>query len=296
MHAELSPEVVESYVLAGEIHKRIRHSTIGHIKAGVKLLDVAGQVEQEIAAQDAKPAFPCNISINHIASHDTPTRDDERIFRNGDVVKIDFGVCVDGYIADAAFTVEVGTRDQEKLINAAERSLAAGISVVKPGTFIRDIGRAVHAEAVSEGYCTLKDLLGHSLKRNCLHGGLTIPSYDDGSFLRVREGDVLAIEPFVTSGSGVIVRANRGNIYQLIRNEAIYAHGALQKSLLAHISKNYQNFPFAERWLPDTEGLSGLVRSACLYNYPVLVEADMAPVAQAESTVIVDREGCRVIA
>ena len=296
MHAELSHDVVESYVLAGEIHKRIRHSAISYIKPGAKLLDVAGQVESEIVAQGAKLAFPCNISIDHIASHDTPSIGDERIFMSGNVVKLDFGVCVDGYVADAAFTVEVGTQVQEKLISAAERSLAAGISAIKPGAFIRDIGRAMHEEAASAGYRTLKDLLGHSLKRNCLHGGLTIPSYDDGSFLRVREGDVLAIEPFLTAGSGAIVRSNRGNIYQLIRNEPIYAHGVLQKSLLAHISKNYQNFPFAERWLPDPEGLSGLVRSACLYNYPVLIEADMAPVAQAESTVIVDREGCRFIA
>ena len=254
------------------------------------------QVESEIAAQWAKPAFPCNISINHIASHDTPSIGDERIFLDGDVVKLDFGVSVDGYVADAAFTVEVGTRANAKLISAAERSLAAGISAVKPGAFIRDIGRSINEAATSEGYRTLKDLLGHSLKRNCLHGGVTIPSYDDGSFLRVREGDVLAIEPFLTAGSGAIVRANRGNIYQLIRNEPIYAHGELQKDLLAQISKNYQNFPFAERWLSDPEGVGGLVRSACLYNYPVLVEADLAPVAQAESTIIVEREGCRVIA
>ena len=296
MHAKLSSEIVESYVVAGEIHKRISHSTISHISAGVKLLDVAERVESEIAAQGAKPAFPCNISIDHIASHDTPSIGDERVFMNGNIVKLDFGVCVDGYVADAAFTVEIGTRVQEQLIKAAERSLAAGISAVKPGAFIRDIGHAINVEAMSEGYRTLKDLLGHSLKRNCLHGGLTIPSYDDGSFLRVREGDVLAIEPFLTAGSGAIVRANRGNIYQLIRDKPIYAHGGLQKSLLTHISLNYQSFPFAERWLPDPEGLSSLVKSACLYNYPVLIEADMAPVAQAESTVIVERGGCRVIA
>jgi methionyl aminopeptidase len=296
MHAELSPEVVESYVLAGEIHKKIRHATIDHIKAGVKLLDIAVQVESEIVAQGATPAFPCNISINHIASHDTPSIGDERIFLDGDVVKLDFGVSVDGYVADAAFTVEIGARAHAKLISAAERALAAGISVAKPGAFIHDIGRSINESAMSEGYRTLKDLLGHSLKRNCLHGGITIPSYDDGSFLRVREGDVLAIEPFLTAGSGAIVRANRGNIYQLIRNEPIYAHGELQKGLLAQLSKNYQNFPFAERWLTDTEGVSDLVRSACLYNYPVLVEADLAPVAQAESTIIVEREGCRVIA
>jgi methionyl aminopeptidase len=296
MRTELSPEAMGSYVAAGEIHKKIRRTIEVSIIDGVKLLDVAEQVESETRAQGAIPAFPCNISINHIASHDTPSHDDERVFHDGDLVKLDYGVCIDGYIADAAFTLEVKTHEHAPLIKAAEKTLASGITAVKPGAFVSDLGRAMQAAAVSEGYCTLKDLLGHNMGRYCLHGGLTIPSYDSGSYLRIREGDVLAIEPFLTAGSGVVARAGGGNIYQLIRDAAMYAHGEAEKKLLAQIKTDYTKFPFAERWLEDTESLRGLVRSACLYNYPVLAEADKQPVAQAESTVIVEREGCRVIA
>lgn len=296
MVSVLTPEAIQHYEAAGEIHKNIGRSVKGRIRSGARLLEIAEYVEAEIRAQGAKPAFPCNISVNEIASHDTPSRDDERTFKDGDVVKLDYGVCVNGYVADAAFTVEIGTNDHAQLLRVAKETLDAGIHAVKPRAFIRDIGRAMYGAATSEGHRTIKDLLGHNMGRYCLHGGLTIPSYDDGSYLRVKEGDVLAIEPFVTMGTGAIMRLNGGNIYQAIRNDAIYAHGGSEKSLLACIVKEYNGFPFAERWLQDTEGLHSLVKSGCLRNYPVLVEADRAPVAQAESTVIVEREGCRVIA
>jgi methionyl aminopeptidase len=142
----------------------------------------------------------------------------------------------------------------------------------------------------------IKDLLGHSLGRYCLHGGLTIPAYDDGSERKIKKGDVLAIEPFLTAGSGAITRLDGGNIYQLIRNDEIYVHGLEEKKLLRYISEHFGSFPFAGRWLPGTEMLQELVRAACVKSYPMMVEADGMPVAQAENTVIVEDGGCRIIA
>jgi methionyl aminopeptidase len=217
------------------------------------------------------------------------------VLRSGDVVKVDLGANVDGYIADAAFTIEVSTGKHAELIEAAEKALSAGIASIRPGVRVGEIGGAIEQAASSRDFRVLKDLLGHSLKRNCLHGGLTIPAYDDGSELKIREGDVLAIEPFLTKGSGAITRADGGNIYQLLRNGEIYAHGQEEKELLALIVERYGGFPFAERWLPRPEGLQGLVKSACVKSYSMMVEADGAPVAQAESTVIVGRDGCRII-
>ena len=154
-------------------------------------------------------AFPCTIAVNEIASHYTPAKDDHRAFAKGDVVKIDLGASVDGYIADAAFTVEVETDAHAGLIKTAEKALAAGLAQVRPGVHVGEIGRAIEQAASEEGLRVLKDLLGHSLLRYRLHGGLTIPNYDNGSEMRIREGDVLAIEPFVTTGSGVYRKSER---------------------------------------------------------------------------------------
>ena len=106
---------------------------------------------------------------------------------------------------------------------------------------------------------------------------------------------MLAIEPFITKGSGAILRLDGGNIYMLLRNGEIYVHGAEEKMLLAHIAEHYGRFPFAGRWLPRPDGLQELVKAACVKSFPIMVEADGAQVAQAESTVIVERDGCRVI-
>jgi methionyl aminopeptidase len=295
MHITLDPDAALGYVAAGEIVKKIRKDIKPAIMAGIKLLDMAEFVENNITEMGASPAFPCTIAIGQIASHYTPAIDDERVFNRGDLVKLDFGASVEGYVADAAFTVEVGTCEHAGLIEAAEKALSEGIAMIRPGVRVCEIGGAIERSASAAGFNVLKDLLGHSLGRYRLHGGLTIPAYDDGSDTKVREGDVLAIEPFLTKGSGAIVRLDGGNIYQLLRNGEIYAHGAEEKELLEYITEHYGRFPFAERWLPRPDILQGLVKSACVKGYPIMVEADGAPVAQAESTVIVERDGYRVI-
>lgn len=295
MHIFLGLEALQSYETAGDIVKKVRRTVTPSIKEGAKLLDIATIVEEEISSSGARPAFPCTVAVNNVASHYTPSRNDERVLHKGDLVKIDLGACVDGYVADAAFTVEISTRDHEALIIAAKETLFAGIEVIKPGVPISTIGRAIHHAAAMRGFNVLKDLLGHSLARNCLHGGLTIPPYDNGSDLKIREGDVLAIEPFLTKGNGIIARMDGGNIYQLLRNGEIYAPGLEEKELLAYINEHYGSFPFAERWLPRPGGLPGLIKSACVKGFPMMVEADKAPVAQAEATVIVSHDGPMII-
>jgi methionyl aminopeptidase len=295
MRSVLEPDAVRCYERAGNIVRKTRAAMRPLVVDGVKLLDLAEHAERRILDEGALLPFPCTISINEVASHYTPSRGDERVLKNGDLVKLDFGVCVDGYVADAAFSIEVGTGRLSSLIEASEKALAAGIGQVKPGVRVGEIGGAIDRAASSAGFHVLKDLLGHSLGRYCLHGGLTIPPNDDGSYLKIREGDVLAIEPFITAGSGAIVKRDGGNIYKLLRNGEVYAHGPGEKRLLAFVSEHYGNFPFAERWLPDAGGLPGLVKAACVRSFPIMVEADGAPVAQAEGTVIVEQGGCRVI-
>ncbi len=157
-----------------------------------------------------------------------------------------------------------------------------------------EIGRVIEASARDSGYNVLKGLYGHNLERDCLHGGLTIPNYADGSRKKIREGDVIAIEPFLTEGSGEIVRLGGGDIFQLVRHNAFFL-GEPEKKLLSHIERNYNGFPFARRWLPDPGALDRLVDSSVAMEFPMLVEKDNAKVAQAEHTALVEREGCTII-
>ncbi len=290
----LTENALQAYDAAGMIVKKIKSDLRARARVDAELLELAEFVEGETVRLGGKPAFPCNISINEIASHSTPHSDDLRTLRQGDVVKFDLGAMIDGYIADSAITIEVGTGLNAPLISAAEQALADGIAALKPGSRTGEIGGIIEASARSNGFIVLKSLYGHNLEHDCLHGGLTIPNYDDGSRKKVREGDVIAIEPFLTGGNGEIVRPGGGDIFQLIRRSA-FSLGEREKKLLSHIERNYNGFPFARRWLPDRDTVDCLVEASVAIEYPMLVEKDGAPVAQAEHTVIVERDGGRII-
>lgn len=295
LKTELTPEALHCYESAGNILKKVRASLAGRIKSGARLLDIAEHVERETIRHGGFPAFPCNISINQIASHYTPSKNDGTAFIRGDLVKIDLGISVEGYIADAAFTIEVETRTYNRLIDAAQKALYSGIDVVRPGIDTCDIGRSIDMAVMAEGYRVVRGLYGHNLGRYCLHGGLTIPNYDTGPVAKIREGDVLAIEPFLTTGNGKVVSHDEGDIYQLIRKNPIYAGNERERLLLEEITQKYGCLPFAERWLPDSSGLTGLVKSAVVKRIPVLISEDDCPVAQMEHTVIVEHDGCKII-
>jgi len=111
----------EYYLEAGKIAAKVRTEALSRIKEDIPLLEIAEFVEERTADLGAKPAFPCNISINEIASHYTP-QDYLQCFRKGDVVKLDVGVHIEGYIADTASTIEVGTNDHDLLISTCEKA------------------------------------------------------------------------------------------------------------------------------------------------------------------------------
>src|SRR2546428_3595347 len=127
----------ESLVRAGRISREARERAVALVKEGALLLDVAEEVEDLMRKRDAKPAFPTCISIDHVAAHYSPTHDDTLRFRHGNVVKLDLGAQLDGWIADTAVTVEVGTRNWTELVRASELALQTAIEAVHSGVSTR---------------------------------------------------------------------------------------------------------------------------------------------------------------
>ena len=103
----MEDEIYEKYKLAGSIAADAREFGIELIKSGLSYLDIVKKIELKILNDGAGLAFPVNISINEIAAHFSPKHNDRFIFQKGDVVKLDIGAHIDGYIADTAITVEV---------------------------------------------------------------------------------------------------------------------------------------------------------------------------------------------
>ena len=155
--------VYNNYKSAGKIAAKARNHGAELIKEGVSFLSVANAVEELIKEHGAGIAFPVNISINEIAAHYSPRHDDKLVFSKGDVVKLDVGAHIDGYIADTAVTIEVGTNNFADMIKASSDALDAAIGIVKADINLSDIGKVVQDTISAAGFKPISNLTGHNL-------------------------------------------------------------------------------------------------------------------------------------
>ncbi len=283
----MNDKVREFYRTAGSIAAQVRNESIKRVCEGRSLLDVAEFVELRIIELGGNIAFPCNISLNDTASHSTP---DNSTFKKGDVVKLDIGAHVEGYIADTAITIEVGTNMHTDLIHTAELALNNAIRSIHGGMEIKEISSIIGITIKEQGYNPLVGLTGHELDRYKLHAGIKVPNSPTSLSSRIKTGDVLAIEPFVTYGTGNIVK-EEACIYQVI--PPITELDSKQRGIFKKLVGRFGTFPFAKRWLSNPECLMWIKNM--IREYPVIKERDGNIVAQAEHTLIIDEAGCEVI-
>jgi len=282
----MDPEILECYLEAGRIASRVREQTLNTVEGGGRLLDTAEYAEELIRQMGGEAAFPCNISINEIASHYTPLKGDRK-FASKDVVKIDIGVHINGYIADTANTIEVDTNHNRTLIKAAREALNAAINEIQEGVNTKYLGKVIENIITSYNCFSMTDLTGHSVGRYLIHSGINIPNYGSASYGNVlHAGDVVAVEPFTTLGRGGTRRGDV-RIYSLVGNKD--SKNLLYQKLLSQ----FNTLPFTTRWMDEPDELDKMMTK--LHKYPVLIESGGCPVAQAEHTVIVEDKGCRVI-
>ncbi len=289
--------VLEKYRKAGKIAAEARDYGASLLKAGAKLLDIAEKVEKKIYELGGKPAFPVNISINRVAAHFSPKLDDVELeIREGDVVKLDVGAHVDGYIADTALTVEVDNDRYHRLIQSSKSALERVIEHVKPGVEVGEIGKIVYESIKKEGFNPIENLSGHGLGRFKLHTGVSIPNIPTRSKRKLKEDEVVAIEPFASTGRGYVESKGWSNIY-------LYMHPPTLRDirlrfLAKRLKEKFGTLPFADRWFvrefPNLKiGLERLISHGSVYHYPRLVDDGI--VSQHEHTIIVTEDGCEVI-
>jgi len=304
----------EMYKKSGNIVAHVRKKATEMVKEDLRVLDLIVFIEQEIRNSGGEPAFPCNISINEITAHYTSPSQDKTVFKNGDLVKIDLGAHVDGYIADSAISVIVGGGEispetslsenemqiQINMIETVNDALENAISTIKDGVNVGKIGEVVEQTVTAQNLKPVSNLTGHSMERYILHSGLSIPNIKEENRHKIIEGDVLAIEPFVTNGVGRVTDMKDAFIFRFLRDRPLRMAPA--RKLLSEIAQNYRNLPFAGRWLEESTKnrqfnliMRNLISSRALYPYHVLKEKSNARVAQAEHTVIVELDGCRII-
>lgn len=298
----LPSEVLEKYRLAGKIAREVREHVRGAVKEGTPIIDVCEEVEELVRHKGAKPAFPCNVSVNEIAAHYTSPPGDKQIIQPGSVVKVDIGVHVDGYIADTAVTV-CFNREYDNLVTAAEDALNTGVKTIRAGLFLSRFGGVIQRTIEAHGLRPITNLTGHQVARFVIHvPGRSLPNVKIISTGRVATNEVYAIEPFVTlrSAAGRVRSDREGHIFRYVKQRNLKNEYARQ--LCSFIVKNLHTLPFAERWLQNVvprdkykAAFAELLSSKTLMAYPVYIEVSGKPVAQAEHSVLVTKDGCEVL-
>ncbi|MFW6321674.1 MAG: type II methionyl aminopeptidase [Halohasta sp.] len=287
----LDDDAVDSYREAGSILVETMNEAREMIEPGVTQLEVAEYAEDQIRESGAGLAFPVNISVDEEASHATPARDDDTEFGE-EMVCLDIGVHVEGYIADAAVTVDY--TGNTELVEASEQALEAAVEAVGPGVEAGEIGAEIESVIDGYGYTPIYNLTGHGVERYDAHTGPSIPNRAVDRSVELEAGQVIAIEPFATDGRGKVGEGATEEIYEQVEDGTVRDRRARQ--VLEEIEA-FDDLPFAARWLEGSRSEMALRRlkmADLLKGYPVLKEADGQLVSQAEHTVIVTEDGCEV--
>jgi methionyl aminopeptidase len=297
----LPEEIIQKYRQAGRIAAEVREFMKQTVSEGMPIIDICEKTEALVRQKGGKPAFPCNVSINELAAHYTSPPNDDRAVPPGSLVKIDIGVHVDGYIADTAVTV-CFNREYDNLVAAAEDALNTGVRTIRAGLFTSQFGSIIQRTIESHGLRPVANLTGHQVARYLVHAGRSLPNVSHISTNRVAPNEVYAIEPFVTlrNAAGKVESGKQTCIFRFVKQKTLRNEYA--KKLCSFIIENYRTLPFAERWLLNVvpidkhrAAFSELLYSKTLMAYPVFIEASGKPVAQAEHSVLVTKDGCEVL-
>jgi methionyl aminopeptidase len=288
----MDSEILGKYRKAGRIAAEAREIALKKAGPGVKLLDIAEVAEEHIRKSGAEPAFPVNISVNDIAAHYTPMHGDGKVVGEDDLVKIDVGVHIDGYIGDTAATWSKGPNE---LVKAVKGVLEDALNILRPGVTVGEIGTAIQEGAESRGVGLITNLTGHTLERFVFHGQPSIPNVRNDSNHAFREGDVIALEPFTCQTNGAVRESGITEIFRFLKRKPVRLSEARRIMELAE--GKYNSLPFAKRWLyreisPVKVALAmrQLESVMALEPYSVLREVSGKQIAQAEHTIIIQEK------
>ncbi|MGC1927476.1 MAG: type II methionyl aminopeptidase, partial [Candidatus Nitrosopolaris sp.] len=281
------------YQRAGKIASVVRERARKKYHVGSTVFRICESIEAEIREMGGAPAFPVNVSLNDIAAHYTAEPNDVLEVKDSDILKIDIGVQLDGYIADTAVTVCYDPKS-EALVKVAEMALNEAVRVAKADTKANDIGAAVESMIIKQGFKPIQNLSGHSLERYTIHAGRSIPNIRTiGPSFSLSSNQAYAVEPFVTTkdGQGVVYEGRVRNIFSITSRKPSKNQEA--DIFLDQLWNKFRTLPFAIRWITDLydepkarQMTELLVKKRNVHAYPILVEGNGKLVSQAEHTLI----------
>jgi len=284
-----------SAIKSGKIAARVLSEIHTEIEPGKRIIKICALAESKIKEYGGRPAFPLNVSINHIAAHSTSPRGDKSEIPEFGLVKLDVGVVVDGYIADTASTVDIdGTL--EGFVASTVDALAEATELMQPGTNLEEVGIQIERVIKAYGLRPIKNLSGHNLQRNRLHAGKNVPNVKTRTTDIVEVGEYYAIEPFATSGAGIVI--NSEYVYIFANTGLDEPLEGTTEKLRKYLRDQYGPFPFALRWIGTGDKridiikeIKILLKERAIRGFPIQIEKKNRPVSQSEHTVFISENG-----
>ncbi|KAF5095642.1 hypothetical protein DV451_004586 [Geotrichum candidum] len=307
---------------ASEVHRTVRRYARSMIKPGMLMWDIAENIENATRTltgnrppHEAGVGFPTGLSINHCAAHYTPNKGDTTVLGVDDVLKVDIGVHVNGYITDSAFTLTFDNPDGESkyatLLKAVQAATETGIREAGVDVRLGEIGAAI--QEVMESYeleldgktypiKPIRNLSGHNIERYRIHGGKSVPIVKTPDQTKMEEGETFAIETFGSTGRGVVRNEGECSHYGRIpTTQHVPLRVNSAKALFATIDKTFGTLPFSRRQLDHLGeekyllALNTLVRAEAVRAYPPLVDIEGSYTAQYEHTIVIKGTGKEVV-
>ncbi len=284
---------------AGKIASRCREWARENIRPGVEIRTILETIEEMIREAGAHPGFPAQSSRNDVAAHYCSSPEDKTTYEEGDCVKVDLGVHVDGYITDTATTVDLSSDGRwGELIASSSNALAAAIASIEDGVPVGELGAAIERTITAAGYEPVRNLTGHGLARWKVHTPPQIPNYGERGGGRLKTGMLFAIEPFASTGRGYIREQGKSEVFMMVRPPK-KAKG-LNRDILREID-SWRGLPIARRYfnafdrteLEDV--ISKLTKQGSMLRFPPLVEDSGIMVAQTEHSIYLGPDGVEIL-
>jgi methionyl aminopeptidase len=302
MVKNMDQELISSLIKAGDINKKTQEYAKKFIKPGIELNDIALKIDKFIREHSGNPAWPVNLSLNNEAAHNAYNPEKNHILTDDDVLKVDVGVEVNGYIADSSQTIYF-SKKHEKLSEASKQALFSAKKYLEEhynDAKICDVGEIIENKIKECGFKPISNLTGHCLGRYSQHEAPSIPNVKNSISIKFKDLDTnFAIEPFASTGSGYVREGPDVLIFRFEQDKAVRNKDA--KNLLEEIKK-FNGLPFSEYWIgkdlsPFVKkfALRELLKSEIISAYPVLYDDKGSYVSQWETTFIITKDGLQDI-
>ncbi|KAL9374374.1 hypothetical protein Peur_033994 [Populus x canadensis] len=311
-----SPEVVTKYKSAAEIVNKALQLAISECKPKAKIVDICEKGDSYIREQSGNMyknvkkkiergvAFPTCVSVNNTVCHFSPLASDESVLEEGDVVKIDMGCHIDGFIAVVGHThvLQSGpvTGRAADVIAAANTAAEVALRLVRPGKKNKDVTEAIQKVAAAYDCKIVEGVLSHQLKQFVIDGNKVILSVsnpdtrvDDAEF---EENEVYAVDIFTSTGEGKpkLLDEKTTTIYKRAVDKNYHLKMKSSRFIFSEINQKFPIMPFSARALEEKRARLGLVECVnhdLLQPYPVLHEKPGDCVAHIKFTVLLMPNG-----